>query len=551
MNRRLDLADIQGNIVRPYGRFGFPFTRHMFFGIAEARAGRRFVEQVRHRVTTSVRWGAIDGDPDPQAPARPEVAINIGFSFTGLLALELPTRTLSRMPEEFIDGMTRRWSILGDIGPSLPTGWDPIWRPPEGATEHRRGTGPVHVWVSLNAATKADGTASDALLETTAWLQTTALELGGVTLLGGHSGPNPLWQDAVARMVQAPDGSMMPIAKEHFGFTDGIADPTFAGQYEPAEEAEEVIGAGKLIPGQPGWSPLAAGEFVLGHAGEAQELPVAAPPWSFTRNGTFMVYRKLHENIGTFDSYVAAQAETLRALSGLDSLEAARETIMAKMVGRWSSGFPLAVAHSYAEAQRLAADYADIPARQAKGPAKTPEDIARIAEFERLLTDFHYSSDPAGTTCPVASHIRRVNPRDSLDPEFGKPGALPDTALTNRRRIMRRGAPYGDSTVRDDAGDHGVIFMAICSSIFRQFEFIQQQWVQYGASFNVGNDTDPLVGLRRKGAKFVIAADGTKGEMPFICTNLPAFIETRGGEYFFLPSLTALREIAEGSVDPT
>ncbi len=117
---------------------------------------------------------------------------------------------------------------------------------------------------------------------------------------------------------------------------------------------------------------------------------------------------------------------------------------------------------------------------------------------------------------------------------------------------MRRGAPYGGADVaRDNNTEHGVIFMAICASLFRQFEFVQQQWVHYGGSFNLGNDTDPLVGLRRKDLKFIIPADGVSVNIPFVCANIPRFVETRGGEYFFLPSLTALREIAEGTVDPT
>jgi hypothetical protein len=32
---------------------------------------------------------------------------------------------------------------------------------------------------------------------------------------------------------------------------------------------------------------------------------------------------------------------------------------------------------------------------------------------------------------------------------------------------------------------------------------------------------------------------------------MPQFVETRGGEYFFVPSMTALRMIAQGLVDPT
>lgn len=547
MHRELDLADIQGNIVRPYGRFGFPVTRHLFFNIADPGAGRRFVEQVRHVVTTSVRWGAIDGEADPNAPPRPEVCVNIGFTFYGLYALALPTRTLRAFPEEFIDGMAKRWSILGDPDPSdpaKPDRRDEIWRDADSLSHHA-----VHAWVSLNAKTNADGTPAAALEERTHWLMGLTSE-GGVTLLEGHAGPNRAFQDSSAIMARDGD-AMLPTAKEHFGFTDGISDPAFAGQYVPAMEPVEAVGGGKIKPAGKGWGSIATGEFILGHASEAQEYPPSAAPWSFTRNGTFMAYRKLHQNVGSFLAYADAQAELFRGLGGADTPEAARETVMAKMVGRWRSGIPLAAAATYAEAQAMAAQWTDVPGLQRKGPNRTPAESKRLADFEAMLTDFRYAGDEHGATCPVAAHIRRVNPRDALDPTSGTDGAVTDSALTNRRRIMRRGAPYGDNAAKDDGSEHGVIFMAICSSLFRQFEFVQQQWVQYGASFNVGNDTDPLCGLRRPGAKFVIPGDPATGKAPFICADIPQFVEARGGDYFFLPSLTALRQIAEGSVDPT
>lgn len=547
MKRDLDLADIQGNIVRPYGRYGFPITRHLFFNIGNAAAGRKFVEQIRHAVTTAERWGAIDGDPDPQAVTRPLVAMNAGFTFMGLLALELSSRTLSALPDEFIDGMAKRWSILGDVDNSAPANWDRIWRDAAIAREKQ-----VHVWVSLNAQINPDGTPVGALDERTAWLKTAADRSNGVTLLTGHKGPSAEYQDSSAIMGELPGGRPVPTAKEHFGFTDGIGDPTFAGQYEPDLEALEVIGSGKLRDDGKGWAPLATGEFILGHASEAQELPPTAPPWSFTRNGTFMAYRKLHQNVALFQEYVEQQASLFSKAGTAASHQAAKATILAKMVGRWQSGIPLAVAPTYDEATALEAKWTDIPAiLLMPTKSRSRAQVARLAEYETLLTGFRYQDDVDGARCPVSSHIRRTNPRDALDPMFGQPGAKLDSALTNRRRIMRRGLPYGSSITPDDTAEHGVIFMAFCASLFRQFEFIQQQWVQYGASFNVGNDTDPIAGLRRPGAKFVIPADPNKGGVPFICANLPQFVETRGGDYFFVPSLTALREIAQGSVDPT
>ena len=97
----------------------------------------------------------------------------------------------------------------------------------------------------------------------------------------------------------------------------------------------------------------------------------------------------------------------------------------------------------------------------------------------------------------------------------------------------------------------GVIFMALCSSLFRQFEFIQQQWMNYGLDFEAGNDTCPLIGSRATidQARHPEPARPTAPRSsPAIC---PSSSTTRGGDYFFLPSLTAIRMIAMGTVDPT
>jgi Dyp-type peroxidase family len=545
VKRELDLADIQGNIVRPYGRYGFPMTRHLFFNIGDPKAGRKFIERVRHKVTTAERWRKIDDTSNLNAPLRPLVAMNIGLSYLGLAALALPTRTLAYMPDEFIDGMAKRASILGDIGPSDPENWDEIWREARKARNRQ-----VHVWVSLHAQCGTDGKPVGELATLTEWLKQAANEADGVTLLGGNKNPDPHYQDSAALMRKTDTGQWVATPKEHFHFTDGISDPTFAGQYEPAEEAEAAAGGGKLLPKNQGWAPLATGEFILGHVSEAQELPPSPMPWSFMRNGTFMAYRKLHQNVGSFDRYADEQAALFQRVTGEPSPIAAKETVLAKMVGRWRNGVPLALKSTWAEAEQFDVEWADIPKIQAKIAPQTKENLARLVQYETLLTDFRYGDDREGTKCPIAAHTRRANPRDALGPVFDPLSSL-DTTLANRRRIMRRGLPYGDSTIREDDGEHGVIFIALCSSLFRQFEFVQQQWIQYGAVFNAGNDTDPLVGLRREGAKFVIAGDAAKGGTPFICANIPQFVETRGGEYFFLPSLTALREIAQGTVDPT
>jgi hypothetical protein len=92
--------------------------------------------------------------------------------------------------------------------------------------------------------------------------------------------------------------------------------------------------------------------------------------------------------------------------------------------------------------------------------------------------------------------------------------------------------------------------MALNASISRQFEFVQQQWIAYGNDAHLGNEKDLLMGSHSEGEKYMIQGDTSSANPPFMCTNLPNFVELRGGEYFFLPSITALGMIAMGLVDP-
>jgi len=124
MTTPLELSDLQGNILTAYGRLGFPKARYLLLHVGNASAGRAFVEGLRHRVTTAMRWPSLRESEHPAKRAaknaggnpvtRPLVAINIAFTFRGLLALGLPTRTLRSMPDDFVDGMLARAAILGD-----------------------------------------------------------------------------------------------------------------------------------------------------------------------------------------------------------------------------------------------------------------------------------------------------------------------------------------------------------------------------------------------------------------------------------------------------
>ncbi len=523
---RLELADIQGNILTAYGRLGFPKARYLLFHVGDAAAGRAFVEALHRRVTTALRWPSARPRKVviESSVTRPLVTINLAFTFRGLLALGLPVRTLRGMPDDFIDGMAARAAILGDdVLDNTPDYWDPVWRPDRPS---------VHVLVALNAQVGDDGEAVPQLGETTDEILAIADRLNAATpdalvLLEGHRGPSSRWQDLSALMRDH-----QPTPFEHFGYLDAIGDPIFLGQYPAGEECHLAVGQG-AVDGQGRWRPLATGEFVLGWSDEAQEVAGAAMPPDFSRNGSFFSYRKLHQHVDRFDAWVDETAARLASAWQLATLDDARRTLMAKMAGRWPDGVPLIAAPDLAAWRAFNDRFA-----------------AGTAARARALVEFRYDGDPAGIRCPMTAHVRRMNTRDALDPRAGAaPKDRMGSSLNNRRRLLRRGLPYGSRDAAD--GEHGIVMLCHCASLSRQFEFVQQQWVNFGLDFNAGNDSCPIVGNHPDGARFVIAVDPDSGRAPFIASKLPQFVSTRGGDYFFAPSITALRMIGSGLVDPT
>jgi Dyp-type peroxidase family len=528
----LDLHDVQGNIIKAYGRYGFPLGRYILFRINQAEHGRAFISALGPSITTSAAWR--QGGSLTDGTAIPEVTTNIAFTYHGLRELGVPRASLQSFPDEFAMGMRARRDILGDDGSSAPEHWDPVWTEDE----------PPHVLIWINGR--------DAACLERRYREILALVAGtggGVQLLTGHRGAGGRedlpYQEASAIYL---DGE--PTSKEHFGYTDGINNPFFKGS---GEHEANVIGGGKVthLPAETpaGWEPLETGEFLLGYKDEALECPEAPIPKLLSHNGTFLVYRKLHENVGSFDDYLAHVG---RECPG------GPEELAAKFAGRWRNGAPLAKFPTEKAANEFAAQWAKAKADINTAKTRPEREAAkqRFAELNVQFVAFDYNHDLEGARCPVGAHVRRTNPRSAL--EFGQSFAFRTPgAISNRRRIIRRGLPYGDSTKRTDDGDHGIIFMAINASIRRQFEFIQQQWVNYANDFKLGNDKDPLIGnhgLTESGVadgRMVVQSDPNDPRPPFFCNKLPRFVETRGGGYFFIPSLTALRMIGEGNIDPT
>jgi Dyp-type peroxidase family len=452
----LDRADIQGNLLRGYH---LPCAEHWFARIDDARAARTLLSELRVQVETAEPW------PRRKKPAS---TLNIALSYAGLKALGVPAPLLSKLPVAFREGMAARAGLLGD---DLEA-YDSIWR-----------SGRVHVWFSVHARDL------ESLRERVSFVTTRAASR--VELL-----------DYVDRAQRLPGGV------EHFGFPDGISNPRVAdGMGGPTAQGNGVLS----FPGA--YRPFAAGEFLLGHVDEVGELSGEGLPLKLIENGTFVVYRKLEQDVRGFRRYVS---ETARRAGE------SPELIAAKLMGRWQNGLPLVAP----AAQKLAA---------ARG--------APANDVAVNLNDFGYADDPNGAACPLGAHIRRANPRD----------ANGFAVLSDRHRLLRRSMTYGPPLPRSaDPGapadeERGLVFIAMNADLERQYEYVQRHWLNDGAAARQARDRDPVCGAHVGPAKLVIQGDASAGRAPVICSDLPRFVTPRGGEYFFMPGMRALFALSQGS----
>jgi len=314
------------------------------------------------------------------------------------------------------------------------------------------------------------------------------------------SGSEETWQHAMAVAREQYEGAtgIRVLLTEDFGAQPGDLNPL---GYKDSIGQPAIEGSGvEPLPGQ--GRPIKAGEFIFGYPGEAG-VPLPAPqPDVLGRNGTFAGLRKYQTRLGAFNRFLQEHADT----------DEERELLAAKLVGRWRSGAPLTLAPEHDDPE-LGAD----PMRN---------------------DDFTYVDDQDGLQVPLGSHMRRMNPRDTEMP------ILTDVRI---HRIIRRsttfGAPYDPNALsqEDDETPRGLFFLFLSAKAMGTMEFLQQEWVNNGNFMSLGEERDPNVGLQEDGAVFTIPRRPVRRRIHGIDT----FNVLRGGEYFFLPSLTALRWLAD------
>ena len=325
-------------------------------------------------------------------------------------------------------------------------------------------------------------------------------------------------------------------AHEPFGFADGISQPVLDWEGQLSTDLHARSGYSNR---------LKTGEVLLGYVNEyglytdrpllsadsvaqADLLPVAEDDpgrRDLGRNGSYLVMRQLEQDVPGFWQF-------LDAASDADAAE--RERLAAAMVGRQRDGTPLIAGH------RVAGD-----------------------------NGFRVDDDPHGHSCPVGAHIRRATPRTGDFPPgtdnwlirllrtlgFYRSHAGEDLISSTRfHRLLRRGRAYGSLLEPADAlgakagaDARGLHFICLAANIMRQFEFVQNAWLMNSHFGGLSGETDPLLGNREALADggATDAFSEPQANAPTRCrAGLPQFVTVRGGAYFFMPGIKALRFIA-------
>jgi deferrochelatase/peroxidase EfeB len=503
----LDWLALFGSVVRPdaklesseiqslvFGGLGFlPFGICLFYRLSDnPDSACRFLARLKRHVAFS------DG-----RRLQSDAVITLGVGPNALAKLGLPAECVNGFPVAFLNGMAHRARLLGDIEANAPENWQ--WGRHE----------------SPDVAILVYGTSPQAV---------TALETQIESAASAHG---------AVRRFRIALKDVVPGKSEPFGFADGISQPVIRGTYKGLRRPDpiHIVEPGEFLIGYPdnrGNIPL--GPTLPAAADPHNRLPIAAEnldfgtnivnqPRDLGRNGTFLVIRQLAQDVEGFEKYCTHEADKLRdRLAPPYRIDP--DFIAAKLIGRWKDGSSL-VRNPYKPASEEVTGSDQLKA--ISRPKTHPDDKPPIEPANRPSgrpdNDFLFGEeDPEALRCPYGAHIRRANPRDSFDP-----GSRTQIDISNRHRILRVGRFYEP----EPGQNPGLLFMCLNGDLERQFEFIQQTWLNSPSFHGLVGEQDPVVGGEKKACTgyLIPSRDG-----PVRLGPLERFVTMQGGGYFFLPS---------------
>ncbi len=448
-----DLSDIQGLIHHSYG---YSKSRHLLFEITSLEAGKRLLDYLAPLTTHAMILPA----------AKPSALLNVGITYKGLEALRVAPRLLKFFPSEFREEPNKQ--TMGDLGLSDPANW---WN-------GKFKTEQIHLVVHLYTQSL------EILDEVTADVRNAAI---------GCQELRPTRED---RAIEGGWIDNTP-GELHFGYRDGISQPTVRWNDAPLQQGE-----------------IDYRHFILGYATQKiQSAPMILPSspdsvlaTELVRNGSYSVFRWLYQDVALFNRFLRTEGPRVFPLLPPKDAE---ELLAAKLMGRWRDGTPLV-------------ESPDVP--------------------NTLLSSsnsFGYTGDLNGQRCPFSAHIRVVNPRDQA--------LNPTSAAEEIPRVIRRGTPFGPKLTEeeDDQVERGLVGMFICASILRQF-YKLTGWMKvndFSPIFPDQHAQDPLANRSSANTTtpFLIPTEQSSQNVA-----LHNFVTTKGTAFFLLPGVKTLQAIAQG-----
>jgi Dyp-type peroxidase family len=324
---------------------------------------------------------------------------------------------------------------------------------------------------------------------------------------------------------------------EHFGYADGVSQPGVRGRVDATTALTETMPGAEDSQGAKGQDLLWPGEFVFGYPSQDPDaasfeiaLPAVDPPIPFMKNGAFMVFRRLAQQVPEFNASVKKAASSVAGTARADPT-----LLGAQLVGRWKSGAPLINA-----------------------PLK---DNLEMADGTPDVNAFEFGKDRFGLRCPWAAHVRKAYPRDDVPNDTSVDDSTPvgeatiakAEAFTQAHRMLRRGISFGPEVTESEAlagksagGDltRGLLFSCYVTSLEDQFEFVQESWCNADGFSQPGSGIDPIIGQSADALRpFLGAAPFTGNPAHKKSFELAGFVHLEGGGYFFAPSISQLRAV--------
>ncbi|KAI0070456.1 Dyp-type peroxidase [Panus rudis PR-1116 ss-1] len=278
---------------------------------------------------------------------------------------------------------------------------------------------------------------------------------------------------------------------EHFGFLDGISNP-----------AINNLDTSPL----PGQESIRQGFLFLGREGD----DTTRPSWAI--DGSILAFRFLGQHVPEFNKFLEDNP-----IPEVVDRKKGSEFLGARLVGRWKSGAPLDLAPT--------------------------EDDPDLGKDPQRNNDFKYTFPGDFDTqdrCPFGAHVRKTNPRNDLE-QLG--------VSLEKFKILRRGIPYGPEVGKDEEAEHktkkdrGLLFRCYQSHLVNGFQFLQKSWANtptFPPKNGVTPGFDPIIGQTNDTKNRSITGTDPNNQTATLAL-IDEWVLSKGGEYFFVPSIPALK----------